>query len=99
MCSSASGAVLQLPEEIVPNILPGHCSTGIGTMSREAVVKDPAMPVWYRDDFRVRDDAIPQRVDVVDLLIDRKVVEAGRDGEGARHNVLSTESSGRSVAE
>jgi hypothetical protein len=73
-----SVVAIELLAEPFLNDLPGVTRVGIGLEILQALVDDFVVPVWNRDGLRTRGDSVPQRLQVVDLLVDRQVVETGR---------------------
>ena len=55
-------------------------------MSGKALLKDLSVPFGNRYSVRLRSDSVPEQLDVVDLLLDRQIVEAGRgECQSVRH--------------
>ncbi len=63
--------------ETFENFLPRTSLVGSGTMCREARFQELALPVRERHLLDARRDVVPQRLDVVDLLIDGQLIETG----------------------
>ena len=49
-------------------------------VASQALSDDTEMPLGYRNLFRAGRDPIPEGIHVLDLILDRKVIEAGRSG-------------------
>jgi len=88
---SISVAAVELLAEPFLNNIPAVAGTGIGFEIFEALVKDFAVPIRNRNRLRCGRDAVPQRLQVVDLLVDRQLVETGRrEGNGFWHGSTSS---------
>jgi hypothetical protein len=78
---SISVAAVELLAEPFLNNIPAVAGTGIGFEIFDALVEDFAVPIRNRNRLRCRRDPVPQRLQVVDLLVDRQLVETGRRKE------------------
>jgi len=66
----------ELLEQVVPPLSPRMSGTRIHSMFGESIADDLSMPIWHGNLVRCRCDAVPERLDVSDLLIGRQLVEA-----------------------
>ena len=95
--TSNSSALLLRPSpgesflEFLANRFPrttlGHAVLEFG----QSLFDDLDMPVWNRNFFGRGCDTMPERLEILDSLLDREVVEpGGRIGDGIRHYELRT---------
>ena len=60
------------------NSFPAVTSIWVGFEVLQAVVDDLAVPIGNRNRLRARGDSVPERLQIVDFLFDREVVESRR---------------------
>ena len=60
------------------NDLPAVAGFRIGLQVVQSLVENFTVPIGNRESSRSRCDAVPQRLQIVDLLVDRQLVETGR---------------------
>jgi hypothetical protein len=78
--ASLATAALQLIQDLRFYILPRSALRGIGLIGPDSLFEHLAMPIGYRNLFRPGSDPIPERLNVIDLLVDRELIESrGRD--------------------
>jgi hypothetical protein len=73
-----SVAVVEFLAEAILDSLPVIAGVGIGFEIPQPLVDDFSMPVRYRNRLGRRRDSVPQRLQVVDLFVDRQVIESRR---------------------
>ena len=82
MSSSAAGRTADgsftCLQEIGFHVFPGSTFGWIGAVLGEPFFENLTMPFGYRYRGLIRRDAIPQRLDIVDLIFHRHFVESGR---------------------
>jgi hypothetical protein len=71
-------ALAEVIAKSVPHDLSALAGVGVGFELLEAFVQDLLVPVRYGDLIRCRSDAFPQRLHVIDLLVDRELVQSRR---------------------
>jgi hypothetical protein len=63
-------------------------------MSLQALLDDPLVPVRHGKILRIGGNAVPQRLHIVELLLDRQVVESGwRKRKRSRYDLVSVSAS------
>jgi hypothetical protein len=72
----ANGA--EAHEQLLTDLGPGACGQFPAPVCREALGNDLALPVGDGDVVRMLGNVIPERLDVLDLLVRRELIEAGR---------------------
>jgi hypothetical protein len=73
-----SVTAVQLSSESFLNDLPAFTCAWIGVELLQAIIDDLPVPIWNRNRIGRSRDSVPKRLQVVDLLIDRQIVESGR---------------------
>lgn len=64
--------------DIVTDVRPRPAGDRFGFVGFEAFLNDAPVPLWDWKTLRVRDNPVLQRLDIVDLFIDRKALEGRR---------------------
>jgi hypothetical protein len=70
--------VIQLPAKAFLDHIPAVARIGIGFEVSQPFVEDFAVPFRDRNAFGRGRDSVPERLQVIDLLVDLQIVEAGR---------------------
>jgi hypothetical protein len=85
--SSALATTLQLVQNLGTNLIPRSSRGGTGPVCLQAFFEHLSMPIRYGNVLRMSGDSVPKRLDVLELLVRREIVESrGRDGESSRHD-------------
>ena len=69
---------IQLPAKSFLDHIPVVAGVGVVLEILDPLVEDLAMPFRDRNRLRTCRDSVPQRLQIVNLLVDRQVVETGR---------------------
>ena len=60
--------------------MPGATGKGVRVVGREGLADDTSVPFRYRNVLGLGCNSVPERLGIVDLLIDGKCIEPGRWG-------------------
>jgi hypothetical protein len=80
-------AALQLVQDLLTDLTPRPTLGGVGPICSEAFFENFPVPIGYRNLFRTSCDPVPERLDILELLVRREVVEFRRDGKSSRHDL------------
>ncbi len=69
-------AARQIPKELVANLCPRAGGVSVASILGQPVAEQLQVPIWNADLIGRRGDPIPERLDVVEVLINCQVVEA-----------------------
>jgi hypothetical protein len=72
-------------EKFFADLRPRAGSNLATSMRREAIRNDVSVPIRNRDLLRMLGEVIPERLNVLELLLWREILEAGRRNGGLRH--------------